>query len=322
MSKIITQTTQNVDKISSSVSSVENFYSRFKISQIAKELNMNKSKGIPFRTLFCFLISAIFSNKSAYRDYLMNEDRLEFSDKSFRNLLNDGRINWNKFMCLLCAKIWAFITPLTSEERKNALVWDDTMYLRKNAKKVELAAIHHDHAENGKSKYKKGFKQIMLGITDGNTFLPVNFSLQSAKKKIAEAKKFDKRSNAYKKRERAEQKTPDVAIELLKEALKYGVRAPYILFDSWFSSPAMFHKIKELGIDAVCMLKKTPTHLYEFNGEKQNVKSIFNKCKKRRGRSRYLLSVLVNSVVDGKHQGVNLKVSPKGYNPSLQTIKD
>ena len=297
MSKIIPHQEEKSDQITSTI---EKFYSRFKITQIAKATNMTKTKGISFQILFCYLISTIFSNKSAYQDYVINQEDLNFSDKTFRNLLNDGRINWSKFICLLSAKVWASVNHLTSEDRKVAYVIDDTMYVRKNAKKVELSAIHHDHAEKGKGKYKKGFKQLMLGITDGNTFLPVNFSLQSAKKKNCEAREFDARSNAYKRRERAQQSSTDVAIELLKEALKYGACAKYVLFDSWFSSPKMFHKIKELNLETVCMLKKAKTHYYEFENKMQDVKSIFTRCKKRPGRSRYLLSVLVNVVVDGK----------------------
>ncbi|MCD5561245.1 transposase [Lactobacillus delbrueckii subsp. lactis] len=40
-------------------------------------------------------------------------------------------------------------------------------------------------------------------------------------------------------------------------------------------------------------LKKSSKITYEFEGKRMNVKQIFNACKKRRGRSRYLLSVPV-----------------------------
>ena len=303
MLNIITQKTQDSDKI---LSSVDDFYSTFNLSSAARKSNMTKMKGIPFRVLFTYLICTIFSNQSAYRNHLMNKDELSFSDKTFRNLLNDGRINWSKFMCLLSSTIWSYITPLTSNDRKSAFVIDDTMYVRENAKKVELAAMQHDHATKGKNKYKKGFKQLMLGITDGATFLPVNFSLQSGKNKVAQAKEFDGRSNAFKRRAKAQRKATDVAIELLQEALKYGVKANYVLFDSWFSSPVMLKKINDLKLFTVCMLKKTTTHHYLFEGKMQDVKTIFSKCRKRRGRSRYLLSVEVMAVVDRQEIPVKL----------------
>lgn len=67
--------------------------------------------------------------------------------------------------------ILKFIRPLTDETRKEAFVVDDSMYLRENAKRVEMAATQFDHA---KREYKKGFRLLQLDWTDGNTFLPVN----------------------------------------------------------------------------------------------------------------------------------------------------
>ena len=118
----------------------------------------------------------------------------------------------------------------------------------------------------------------------------------SGEKKIGRTKKCDARSNTGKRRLLAERKGTEVMIELLKTALKHGVTAPYVLFDSWFSSPNMFQEITKIGLHAVCMLKKNKKHLYQYEGEMLDVKSIFSIHKKRRGRSRYLLSVIVGSV--------------------------
>ena len=48
------------------------------------------------------------------------------------------------------------------------------------------------------------------------------------------------------------------------------------------------------------MVKKTPKMFFRYNGEDMSLISIYNKNKKRRGRSRYLLSVMVDVVKDGK----------------------
>ena len=177
------------------------------------------------------------------------------------------------------------------------------MYLRENAKRVEMAATQFDHA---KRAYKKGFRLLQLGWTDGNTFLPVNSCLMSGKKKVCTTKSYDARSNAGKRRLQADPKGTEVMIELLKTALKHGVKAPYVLFDSWFSSPNMFHEMNEINLHAVCMLKRTKKHLYRYEGKMLDVKTLFNRHKKRRGRSRYLLSIDVESVIDGKAVPVKL----------------
>ncbi|MGG3784734.1 transposase [Heyndrickxia faecalis] len=291
--KIITQNDHQSLEI---LSSIEAFFLRFRLSQIAKVSNAVKTKGVPFQTLFCYLISTLFSNRSAYRDYLKHQDQLGFSDKTFRNLLNNGKINWQKFLVLLCRRIIVFIEPLTEPTRRNVFIVDDSMYERASAKHVELAAFQFDHA---KHKHTRGFRFLQLGWSDGNTFLPVNFSLLSGKNQVCSPKSIDGRTLSGKRKIQAQRKATNVVLELLSSALSQGVNASYVLFDSWFSSPKMFHQLRELGLHGVAMVKRSKKVYYQFNGGLIDVKTIFNTQKKRRGRSRYLLSVLVEAV-DGE----------------------
>ncbi len=47
------------------------------------------------------------------------------------------------------------------------------------------------------------------------------------------------------------------------------------------------------GLDTIAMVRISSRISYEYNGQRKNIKQIYNSCKKRRGRSRYLLSVNV-----------------------------
>ena len=89
-------------------------------------------------------------------------------------------------------------------------------------------------------------------------------------------------------------------LELLKHAKKADVPANYVLFDSWFSSPSSILSVKEIGYEVIGMVKKTPKMFFRYNGEDMSLPSIYNRNKKRRGRSRYLLSVMVEVVKDGE----------------------
>ena len=89
-------------------------------------------------------------------------------------------------------------------------------------------------------------------------------------------------------------------LSLLEAAKKAVIPAKYVLFDSWFSSPSTLHAVKEIGYDVIGMVKKTPKMFFRYNGEDMSLVSIYNKNKKRRGRSRYLLSVMVDFVKDGE----------------------
>ncbi|MET1248136.1 transposase [Sporolactobacillus sp. STCC-11] len=275
--------------------SVLTFFSRFHLAQIARASHATKTKGVPFRVLFCYLLSTIFSNKSTYRDYLKHRNQLSFSDKTFRNLLNSGKINWQKFLILLCRQLIRFIEPLTDSARQNVFIIDDSMYERAHAKRVELAAFQFDHA---KHRHTRGFRFLQLGWSDGNTFLPVSFSLLSGENQVCDTK-VDARTRSGKRKLQAQRKGTDVARELIASALNQGVRAPYVLFDSWFSSPMMFHQLRQLKLHTVAMVKRSKKAYYRFNGQMMDVKAIFKAQKKRRGRSRYLLSTIVEVVVEG-----------------------
>ncbi len=88
-------------------------------------------------------------------------------------------------------------------------------------------------------------------------------------------------------------------LEPLKAAKNSSIPAKYVLFDSWFSFPSTLHAVKEIGYDVIGMVKKTPKMFFRYNGEDMSLISIYNRNKKRRGRSRYLLSVTVDVVKDG-----------------------
>ena len=89
-------------------------------------------------------------------------------------------------------------------------------------------------------------------------------------------------------------------LTLLETAKKAAIPAKYVLFDSWFSSPSTLHAVKEIGYDVIGMVKKTPKMFFRYNGEDMSLVSTYNRNKKRRGRSRYLLSVMVDVVKDGE----------------------
>lgn len=210
------------------------------------------------------------------------------------------QINWIRFTTLLASRIIKeAIVPLNSKERANVLIIDDSMFERNRSKKVELLAKAYDHANH---RYRFGFRMLTLGWSDGSTFLPVNsvlLSSENKKNRVNEAADVDKRTVGYKRRMLSIQKGTQAMLELLKIAKKAAIPAKYVLFDSWFSSPSTLRAVKSIGYDVIGMVKKTPKMFFRYNGEDMPLTTIYNQNKKRRGRSRYLLSVLVDVVKDG-----------------------
>ena len=231
--------------------------------------------------------------------------REAFSKNTFYRFLNNPKTNWLRFTTLLSKEVARSVEPLTGDDRVNAFVVDDSLFERTSCKKTELGSRIFDHVS---MKYRKGYRLMTLGWTDGNTFLPVNSSLLASSKPgnlIGPVHERDGRSLASRRRKLAQMKGTDVMIELLKTAQSAGHHADYVLFDTWFSSPAQLIAVKDLGLDSIAMVKKCPRIYYEYKGERLSINKIFGICKKRRGRSKYLLSV---NVMVGKDRKIPAKI--------------
>lgn len=184
--------------------------------------------------------------------------------------------------------------PLTADERKDVFIIDDSLFDRSRSNKTELLANVFDHCS---MKYKRGYRMLTLGWSDGNSFIPVNHCLLSAaddKNLFCEAAAHDGRSLAGKRRRQSRRKATEVMLELLKTAQYAGLSAKYVLFDSWFSSPKTITALKqEHKLDTIAMVKKSSKIKYGYQGGRFNIKEIYSKNRKRRGRSKYLLSIEV-----------------------------
>ncbi len=294
----ITQNNQIDNKVSTSIKS---FFKKYRISAALRLSNAYKSKGIPVISIFEYLFCMIFTNRSMYMNMLMGTNQAGFKKDTVYRFLNSIHINWIRFTTWLSAQIInETITGLTSDKRVNVLIVDDSLFERSSSKKVELLAKVYDHA---KKTYKYGFRLLTLGWSDGNTFIPVNgclLSTENQKNRINEAIPVDKRSAGYLRRNLAQTKATAVVLELINAAKKAMIPASYVLFDTWFCSPSSLIAIKEMGYDIIAMAKKTSKMHYLYNGIMQPLTAIYKQNRKRRGRSRYLLSVEVSLEKDRK----------------------
>jgi len=272
---------------------ISSFFCTFGIGNLLRKCNAQKEKGIPILDIFKYKLCNVFSDRSMYMQQKTGSFKESFSKNTFYRFLNNPKTNWLRFTTLLSKKVVNKVEPLTDDERVNAFIVDDSLFERTSCKKTELGSRVFDHTS---MKYRKGYRLMTLGWTDGNTFLPINSCLLASSKErnlIGPVAQFDGRSLAAKRRKFAQMKGTEVMIELLRSALSAGHAADYVLFDTWFSSPAQLIAVKNLGLDSIAMIKKSSRIYYEYEGEQLSIKKIFGICKKRRGRSKYLLSVNV-----------------------------
>lgn len=288
----IPQNTRNENEISDFAT---NFMKEFQIGKLLFQCNAGKMKGIPVMDVFRYLFCLIFSDRSMYMQQKTGAFEEAFCKNTVYRFLNSPKTNWLRFTTLLSTRIINhFMKPLTADDRKDVYIIDDSLYDRSRSGKTELLAKVFDHCS---MKYKRGFRMLTLGWSDGNSFVPVNHCLLSAaddKNLVCGAADFDGRSLAGKRRIQSRRKATEVMLDLIKAAQRSGLTAKYVLFDSWFSSPKTIMALKkEQKPDVIAMVKKSSKVTYGYQGKTLNIKEIYRRNQKRRGRSKYLLSIEV-----------------------------
>lgn len=268
------------------------------LGRLSKRINFKRHSTIPLTAVITWLFEAIFSRRSLYRA----QPSRWFSSRTARNILNDGRINWQKLLCLVAIKMILILTPFIDQRRRLALIVDDTLIERAYSTKTELLAKIYDHDQH---RYSTGYRNLTIGWSDGNTFLPVNCALMSTRKKTnlvgSKSSITDQRTIAGQRRSQAQRKMNEVVLELISQALRLGVTAKYVLFDSWYSSPQMFWHLKELGLESVAMLKRSSKVYYRYRGRNYSIKALYQRLlnSKRPAGQSYLYS----SIVEANFQG-------------------
>ena len=283
--------TQDIEIEQQFSSRIRRFFKRYQIGALLQKCNAYKCTGIPVVSIVMYLFCLVFRNRSMYLDMTSDRKTCDFKQDTVYRLKNAAHINWLRFTTLLSARIIKeTIQPLTSEDREDVFIIDDSIFERSRSRKVELLAWIFDHARH---RTVRGFQMLTLGWSDGATFLPVNSCLVStanAEKRINEAKTMPANSIGAQRRQLAQMEKPDIVPKLIKDALSAGISAKYVLFDSWYCIPKVIHAVQQIGLNVVTIAKRS-NKKYVFNGQRLNCKEIFTQSKKRRGRSKYLLSV-------------------------------
>lgn len=242
------------------------------------------------------MIEAIFTlpfiGMNLYRGIVINKECSISKDAAY-DILKGTTYNWRRLLLMLGVKLHSFFSRLTEEKRESVLIIDDSSYDRSRSKKVELLSRVKDHTTGN---FIRGFRMLTICWSDGVSSLPLDFALLSSAKKsnrYCESKKqLDKRCCAYRRRQEATMKSTELLEPMLQRILSAGIRARYLLMDSWFGMPATIALLSK-HINIICMVKKTSKVHYGFNGQPLCVKTIYNRLRKRRGRAKILASTVV-----------------------------
>ena len=245
-----------------------------RIAKLLRRSNISKNCGISAFEVFQFLLLLVFQGKNLFRFLNSKHKDQAVSKNTYYRFLNETSYNWSKFLLLLAVKITTVFNSLTRPERVNVLILDDSVIKRNRSKSVELLARVYDHVEH---KCQRGFTLLTLGWSDGYSFIPTGFNMLSSANKsnryneISDA--IDHRSNGYKIRKESMMHKTDAAIRLIESALNAGIKAQYVLMDTWFTTEPMIGAILNTGLDVIGMVKQLKQR-YTYNGKQYKLQEL------------------------------------------------
>ena len=299
----------NITKIVDEVTEISDFeYYDNPIIRLIGDIKKSPvlEKVVSAKVLLMDKIAMCFHSASPYRMFKEGTFFNNYKKDTFYRFDRLPKANWERLQIETARNVIHDIESQTRDNHINALIFDDSLYARTRGKGTELCARVHDHTIH---KSALGFRMMTGGWTNSDVYVPFAQTLLSTRddsKMVGPDEAVDLRTVRGRRRKLAKTKGTEVVHHMVERAQSAGIPFDYVLFDTWFSNPTQLVELKGTGADVIAMVKKGSTK-YTYKdpktGEEQklNVKEIYSRSKKRRGRSRYLLSVNVTIFAkDGK----------------------
>jgi len=306
----------NNDKINEGVLQ---FFTAFKIERLLGAFDSLKSKGFSVSVVLLSLLLFRLRNESICRMQNQSRNFLEkIDDNTFYRLMNNPWMNWRKLLMSLAKQFAAHVKAKADHTSGvTCFVLDDTD-IEKTGKTMEFIGRMFSHVTR---LYPLGYKMLLLAFYDGKTLVATDFSLHREKgskgtyglskkeSKLQFSKKRDVKSPGYKRVEELDIKKGEVAISMLKRAVKNGFSATYVLMDSWFVNDHMIKNVRAIKNGAMHLLGmcKIDIRKYQVWGKELNAHQIIAKCERSNSKySRKYKSKYISVVADYKGESVRL----------------
>lgn len=295
------------------------FFSAFSIGRFLGSFNAFKKKGFNVSVLLLSLLIFRLRGESIHRVQNRAKNLLEgIDDNTFYRLMNNQWVDWRKLL-MGFAKQFAFQVKAKGDPvpRATCFVLDDTD-IEKTGKTFEFIGRVFSHVTK---LYPLGFKMLLLGFWDGKTLIATDFSLHREKGKNGAygltkkesrsqfSKKRDSKSPAHKRVQELDMKKNEVAVSMLKRAVKNGFIASYVLMDSWFVNDYMIKSIRSIKKGAMHLLGmcKLDKRKYDVGNRELNAHQlIVNNQRKNSRYSRKHKSAYIPIVVGYKGEKVRI----------------
>jgi hypothetical protein len=166
------------------ISSLTDIMNKFNIKINLKIFDFLKCKGLAVSSILSILLILPFYGIATISELMKcGLKKLDFEGKKdvFYDIKNNEFIDWRKLL-LLHVKRFRYLIKNNINLISNkitALIFDDTT-IEKSGKKIEKVCLVNDHVTR---RFILGYKLLVCGFWDGESFIPIDFSLHREKGK-------------------------------------------------------------------------------------------------------------------------------------------
>jgi hypothetical protein len=247
------------------------------LKTILTKSNFTKREGVAVHMVVLHFVYMLVMNKKMSTFMKQSNDSLK-KDVYYRLLANSS-YNWRSLLSLSVAKILSKLHKIQDAKVIKVFILDDTVE-DKVGKNVEGSC---DKLWSNKEKRTiRGINVVSLNYSDGFSNFMLDFTI--AMNKYARVaiedftNKIDQRTNAHKRRLETMKGKSQIAIDMVKRAIKSGIYADYLLVDSWYSKPVFIKEMNELGLKVISRIANN-NKIWNFIGKEKTLDAIYNKFK-------------------------------------------
>ncbi|MGN0028441.1 MAG: transposase [Marinilabiliaceae bacterium] len=247
-----------------------------------------KRCGVPVMEILRILCMARILGDSllkAYKKSFYGVGAAGRGKNSLYRFKSSPKTDWREVLSRMTLRFKCFITRNGMDEglAPSCFIIDDTA-IEKTGRTMERVSKIHDHTDG---RYKLGYKLLACAYFDGRSTVCPDFALLRESKRnnygLSEEAVRSQHSKTRKESDPASRRLsetdsdkPSLALEMVRRLWKRGLRARYVLTDSWFPCGRFVEAIRAVCggcLHLVCRVKLNSTR-YEVRGRMMSAPQI------------------------------------------------
>ena len=302
---------------SKAIGTIGDILNIFNYKSVTNNIFSHKTRGHDLLVLFQVMVMFPFLSLNNVNGFIHSaySQMITACKDSFYDLLSSSLINW-RVLLYNVVKRFNKVTIDRSEDDEGTgatrcFIADDSD-IEKRGRKFEGISRIFNHVIG---RHIFGFKLLVLGLWDGKSFIPVDFSYHNEKGKKKNygltrkqrnerfQKERERTSYGYKRKKELREKKTTNLVKMLRRAVKHGLSADYVLTDAWFCTQNFITNVRnikngKMHVISMCRMDKRN---YELEGNVMNAAAILQSKKsyKKRSRSNKVYYIEVNATYKG-----------------------